>query len=221
MKFLQGCAKWIGFAVMGLILLAVIGALLTGGDDSSPREAAAPRTAGSVSAPADVAVEQPAPAEAAPPSEPEPTATEVPPAAVPTAVPALGEDVLVVDVRWKALTAELLGNTLTSENQFIDSATTMGQFVRVRFEVENRSTESLSLGGVKLVDSQGRTYERATGLTYWIPDAEYCIFETLNPNVPKVCNVIFDVAADAAGLHLQVDGLKLFRNQEALIALGF
>jgi len=149
-------------------------------------------------------------------SEPSPTETPIP---APTSAPQVGEDVRVKDVRWRILGVEDLGIELKSDNQFIDNVTTPGRFIQVRFEFENLTKDMLSFGGVPLRDSQGREYTDNSD-TYWIvPDNERCIFEKINPNIPKTCTTIYEVAADAAGLVFVVTDLEIFENNESEIDL--
>jgi hypothetical protein len=153
-------------------------------------------------------------------STPTPTRT---PTSQPTAQQgAIGQDIFVGDVRWKILSAENRGSILTSDNQFIDDLTTPGKFIRVRLEVENLSNDLLTYGGIELIDSQGRSFVADSDAHAFIPDNEDCsIIENLNPNVPRVCIEIFDVAANSAGLRAQVGDLELTGDAEALIDLGF
>jgi hypothetical protein len=152
------------------------------------------------------------------PAAPAATATPEPP---PTPLPAIGQDVVVDEVRWKILTAEKLGNTLTSDNEFIDDLTTSGTFVRVRFEIENLSKDMLSFAGLDLVDDQERTFTRSSDTIMFIDEGESCLLENLNPNITKTCTHIYEVPADATGVKAQLGDLKIFGGQEALVALGF
>jgi hypothetical protein len=109
----------------------------------------------------------------------------------------------------------------TSANTFVAPLTTTGKFIRVRFEVENRSSGLLTYGGIGLVDGQDREYNRRSGMYSYIPNEEDCGFiVNLNPNVPKVCTEIFEVAADATGLKAKLGDLELFGTAEALVDLG-
>ena len=132
----------------------------------------------------------------------------------------MGEDVRVDEVRWHVLSAEDLGDTLSSSNRFVDSKTTAGRFVRVRFEIENLSNDLLTFTGLDLVDNRGREYVSYSGSFMFLPDGEECYFEKLNPNVPQICTVIYEVAADAAGLKIVVSDLKIFGSDEKEIDLG-
>jgi hypothetical protein len=52
-----------------------------------------------------------------------------------------------------------------------------------------------------------------------IPDNEDCVLEQLNPNVPKVCTVLFEVAADASGWKLKVSNFAFLFPAEGFIEL--
>ena len=137
-------------------------------------------------------------------------------------VPAkMGEDVRVDEVRWRMLSAEDLGDTLSSDNRFVDSKTTSGRFIQIHFEIENLSNDMLTFGGVDLVDNRGREYASYSESFMFLPDEEECSFiENLNPNIPKICTVIYEVAADAAGLKIVASDLKIFGSDEKEIDLG-
>jgi hypothetical protein len=140
----------------------------------------------------------------------------------PTAAPktlAIGDDVFVAEMRWNILAAEDLGDTLKSDNTFIKDLKTSGRFVKIRFEMENRSKDLLSYLGVDLVDSQGRTFKSSSDALQFIPEDEVCILENLNPNIIKTCTVIYEVPGSASGLHAQVTDLKLLGSARELVDL--
>jgi len=132
----------------------------------------------------------------------------------------VGQDVQVGEVRWKILSVTDEGQTLKSDNQFIDDLTTSARFVRVTFEMENLSKDMLSFAGLDLVDDQNREFTRSSDAISFIENGQECILENLNPNVPKVCQDIYEIPANAIGLKARAGDLKLFGNNEALIDLG-
>lgn len=133
----------------------------------------------------------------------------------------VGDDVQVDEVRWKIIDVKDEGQVLKSGNQFIDDKKTSGRFIRVSFEMENLSKEMLTFGGIDLVDSQGREYKESSDTLMFVPEAQLCPFiENLNPNVPKTCQLIFEVPANAERLQAKVGDLKLLGNAEELINLG-
>lgn len=210
----KGCLIVVGV----FILLGIIGAALSGGGNRTTSTASsAAGISGNMqpvtSAPA---AEEQAPAEdqAAPKARPVPEPTAAPEAFT------VGQDVQVDEVRWKILEAADLGQTLESDNQFIDDKSTSGRFVQVRFELENLSKDMLSFTGIDLQDADKRTFKPSTDMIGFIPEEQYCIFENLNPNVAKTCTAIYEVPANASGLQAKVGDLKLFGGAEALINLG-
>lgn len=187
--------------VTGLILTA-----LACGNSTTP---ATPRP---TRPPADApATDAPASTEAAPPTE----------AATVAATYKTGQDVQVGEVRWKITEAKDIGQELKSDNEFIKGKTTKGRFVSLAFEMENLGKEQKSFAGLSLVDGKGRKFEASSDAFMFIEQEKQCIFENLNPNVIKECQVIFEVPADAAGLSANVGDLEMFGGDEALIELGF
>lgn len=79
----------------------------------------------------------------------------------------------------------------------------------------------LTYGGIDLLDNQQRTFKEYSGAYPFIPENENCaIIVNLNPNIAKRCTLIFEVAADSAGLKAYVGDLELFGGSEAYIDLG-
>lgn len=152
-----------------------------------------------------------------------PEATPIPePTPEPTPETAkVGDDVRVADVRWKITTAEDLGQTLKSDNPYTKDKTTPGRFVRIQFEIENLGKDMKTFAGIDLIDSQGRTLKRSSDVFGFIPTEQACVFENLNPNVPKACMVIYEVPADAFGLKADAGDLSMFGGEHMLIDLGF
>lgn len=134
----------------------------------------------------------------------------------------INQDIQVGEVRWKVLEAQDLGNTLKSDNQFIEPLTIAGRFIKVRFEIENQSADTLSFTDVNLLDSQDRKFQNsANAIGFIVQPDKPCLLEQLNPNVPKQCVEIYEVAADSKGLRVQVGDLDFLGSAEGLIELGF
>jgi len=142
------------------------------------------------------------------------------PTDLPAVVFAVGQDVLVGDVRWKVLSAVDEGQQLKSRFESDDPKPTVGKWVRVRFEIENMSKAELDFTGVDLTDEQGRTFQRARGTYSYVPNEEDCSYEQLNANVPKTCQLVFELPGDAVGLKMIVGDLELLDVDEAAIDLG-
>lgn len=148
----------------------------------------------------------------APTDTPVPEPTETP-------LPAVGQDVQVDEVRWKILSVDNLGSKIVSTNQFVKDKTTSGVFIKVRFEVENRSKDMLSFAGLDLVDDKGRKYTRSSDTFPGVDSDEDCFIENLNPNITKTCTQMYEVPKDATGLMADAGDLKVFGSTDALINL--
>jgi hypothetical protein len=135
-------------------------------------------------------------------------------------LPVVGDDVEVGEVRWKVLSAEDLGNTLTATNEFAEDATSSGKFIRVSFEIENLASAEQSLWSVDIEDEQGRVFGTYDEYYLYVPDDETCILESLNPNLAKVCTYVFEVPADAVGLAFRASDLGFLEPRTELINLG-
>jgi hypothetical protein len=166
------------------------------------------------------AVELPAPASAGGDDQaPAPASVGGDQAPAPASV-GVGQDALAGNIRWKVLEAKDLGNKLQSDNEFMEPLETSGRFVQVRVEVENRGTEAAIFTDVNLVDNQGRKFEDNSDASIWFVDnKEHCILEQLNPNLPKVCTMIFELPAGATGLKFQAGDFS-FTDNEVFVDLG-
>src|SRR5690349_7806626 len=111
-----GCLGTIGFAVLIVILVVIAGgASKSTGSTGQTRAVSASQNvtqANNKAANQDQSV-----------------TTSIPEATVaPTPIPSVGQDVTVDEMRWKMITAEDLGKTLKSNNQFIKDKSTSGRF---------------------------------------------------------------------------------------------
>ena len=158
---------------------------------------------------------------AAAPAAAAPTETPAPPTETPPAAYTIGDNVTVGEVRWIILSAVDEGQTVVSDNQFVDDLTTPGKFIRLTFEMENLSKDMITYGGIELVDNQDRTFKSSSDTYSHIADEVRCPFiENLNPNLPKQCQLLFEVPANAEGLHVKVGDLNMFGAEEQVINLG-
>ena len=150
-------------------------------------------------------------------------ATQPPPKSATTAailLAKIGQDVRVEDVRWKITEASDLGNILKSDNQFIKDLKTPGRFIKVKFEIENMGKDMKSFMGMDLVDDTEREFKSSSDAFSFIPDEERSVILTnLNPNVPKVVTMIYEVPADAKNIKAKVTNLS-FISESTLIDLG-
>jgi len=207
--------KWL-WIVLALALFGCVGVGLmsqTGGseDKNGATEQVAAATSG---------------AEKQAPVAKDPAATKVPkptntPKPEPTAtpVPGIGQEVDTGAVLWVVLKAEDLGQTLKSDNQFIDSKKTEGRFISVSYKAENQGDDKRYFEAPELIDAKGRKFNDYDESLFFISDDEQCVFEELNPNVAKTCTVIYEVAADATGLRARVTGALLDKPIEVDLGL--
>ena len=119
----------------------------------------------------------------------------------PVSASSIGKDVRVGDVRWHVLSAEDYGHVLEGNGNRVK---TEGRFIRVRFQLTNKSSDDLSYQGVPLRDTQGRQYDH--GHFEVIPDSEKCSGGILGggyplkPNTPTICMSVYEIPASATGL---------------------
>jgi hypothetical protein len=155
-----------------------------------------------------------APAAQANASASEPTVASTP-------MPAVGQDMRVGDVRWKVLSAENMGDTLKSDDQFTKDLKTKGFFVKVQFEIENLSKDMLSYGGADLIDDKDRTFKNSPDAIVFIPEEERSlVLSNLNPNLAKTITEIYEVPAGATGLRFIAGDLDMLGSEEMMIDLG-
>lgn len=112
------------------------------------------------------------------------------------------------------------GNTLKSDNAYIKPKVTAGKWLRVKFEIENQSTDTLNFTGVDLKDNKGRTFKASTDAIMYMPQETQCIFAQLSANVPKTCEAVYELPTDAAGLQAIIGDLKLFGAKDGTVDLG-
>ncbi len=209
--------KWIGFALLACLVVAVIGALLGGGKKTSDTANTPSTSQGQATQ-----QEQPASEKAVTPSTAQtakPTNTPRPQPS-PTPIPVVGTDVTVGKIKWKVTAASVLGQTLKSDNQFVTDKTTSGTFVRVSYQIENLGTDKVYFEAPKLVDNQKRKFSDYNEALLFIPDKEQCILKELNPNISTLCTVIYEVAADAKQLTAEATSLTLLGGSQVLIDLA-
>jgi hypothetical protein len=133
----------------------------------------------------------------------------------------VGQDVEVGEVRWRIIEVIDEGQTLRSDNQFIDDKTTAGTFLRITFEMENLSNNLLSFTGMSLIDDQDRRFIASSDVLMFLEtDKECIIIENLNPNVPRVCQSIYELPANATGVNAIVTNLRMLGAREAHVSLG-
>lgn len=155
------------------------------------------------------------------PSDSKSASSPVDPNSTPTPQPIVGSFVTVDEIRWRVTVVENLGNTLSTDNQFVDDEVTSGAFIRVGFEVENNSKEMLTYAGLDLYDSEGRAFTNYSGMYSFLDDDEECgPLGNINPGLSRTCVTIFEVPLNAQNLQLEVTDLQMFGGESKRIDLG-
>lgn len=138
----------------------------------------------------------------------------------PSASYKIGQDVQVGEIRWKIIAAKDEGHELKSANEFIKPKSTSGKFIRLTFELENKSKDLKTFAGLDVVDAQDRKYKSSSDGLMFIEQDRQCVFENINPNITKTCQAIYELPKDATGLKANVGDLSLFGSQEEFIDLS-
>lgn len=144
---------------------------------------------------------------------PAPTWTPVP--------PGMNTDLIIDNIRWRAIGLEEIGNQLAAISDYDSDATTSGKFVRVFLEVENRRNEpTRDYEPPDLVDGQSRRFAPYNDRFGYIPLDKSCYAETFNPNLTRQCIEIYEVAADSGALYkIIVNNFESFDPIEAIIEM--
>lgn len=140
----------------------------------------------------------------------------------------IGENVQVGDVRWHVYGAEDLGKVLSAEDGKLK---TRDRFVRVRFHIQNKGSETLRFDvveDVKLRDSLGREHEHylvpRIGPDRYpvevLPDDEECRGYELKPNMSTTCTAIYEVDGKTTGLIFAAGDLGGTESGIEIIDLG-
>lgn len=127
---------------------------------------------------------------------------------------AMFEPVEVNGVRWTIYEAADMGDTLFDGSLVSQN----GTFVAVAYQVENLTSDPLTLVGLELVDSQDELY-RYSSEAIPLLDGDGCETETLEPNTALECTAIYDVFEDAENLHVVVTDLNLLGGEQKSIDL--
>ncbi len=136
----------------------------------------------------------------------------------------INKDIVVGGIKWIVVATKDLGNTLTPRKEFaalVKPKSTPGRFIRVDFNVENRTKEPETFLQRDLYDKQGRKYETLFDLTPYFDEHTIFLLERINPNVPLSFVQVYEVARDASGFIVTVSNLRLIDRKEAAILLGF
>lgn len=218
----RGCLGKIAVGFLALIVISVCVSPFTGGRRSNtPAAGVSTTVTGGV---AQQATQAPEPTRAAEPTAipatAAPTATATP-APTPTPLPAIGQMVSVGRLNWQVTKVTVLGQRIESGNQFVAALVTSGQFIDIRYYVENTGNDPIyGAGDLRIIDDKGRTFQPARVLDIFI-DEPCNTSVSLNPGLSTTCEAIYDMPADAKGLKLEVTGRDgILQDTIALIDLG-
>ncbi len=175
-------------AIGVVVLVAVVGSALGGGDDDAP-------TTADTAAPADaVPGGEETPAAPAAPEEPE----------APAEQPAAGVGTPVRDGKFEfTVTSVAPGVARVGDDLFGEDA--QGQFLLVHLRVTNIGDEAQMFDGSsqKLLDTAGRTHSADTAAAIYVGDSN-SFLNQINPGNSVDGTVVFDIPADAAPASLEL-----------------
>ena len=120
---------------------------------------------------------------------------------------AIGEMVEVGNLGYKVLNVKST-NEIKSDNQFIESAKTNGQFVIIEIEAFNNDTEARMVDSnmFKVKDGQGREFDPTNDvdISMLIESSMDFFLQDINPGLSKTGTLVFELPADATSYTLQV-----------------
>lgn len=97
---------------------------------------------------------------------------------------------------------------LKSDNQFIDSVTTSGQFIIIDIEAFNNDSKTRMIDSsmFKMYDDQNREFEPSSDTdVFMIVDGAMDFFlQDINPGLSKTGQLVFELPADSSSYTLQV-----------------
>lgn len=114
------------------------------------------------------------------------------------------EDVEVGDMCWRVHSFSEIGSTLTNAKG--DTVSSTGRFVQLKFRILNMGSATLELDEAMLLDNKRRAYGHYhvdrplmpdRHPSEFVSDDEECFHFQLEPNSPKYCTMIYEVANDA------------------------
>lgn len=123
----------------------------------------------------------------------------------------IGDKVDFGDSSWVVLSATDLGNTLRSNNMFLEAVETDGRFISVTFSIQNKtSKEERIMDDPVLVDSKGREFRPFDRQALYIPKNKKALtLEALPASMTREFYSIYEVAADAVELKFGARELSL------------
>ncbi|WP_368996377.1 DUF4352 domain-containing protein [Caldifermentibacillus hisashii] len=99
-------------------------------------------------------------------------------------------------------------NELKSDNEYIEPATTDGQFVVIDIEAFNNDKETRMVDSsmFKIKDNQGREFEPTTDTDVMMVLGDFADFflQDINPGISKTGKLVFELPSDANNFSLEV-----------------
>ncbi|MGG3853123.1 DUF4352 domain-containing protein [Caldifermentibacillus hisashii] len=122
-------------------------------------------------------------------------------------VQAIGEKVEVGKLAYTVSNVETT-NELKSDNEYIEPATTDGQFVVIDIEAFNNDKETRMVDSsmFKIKDNQGREFEPTTDTDVMMVLGDFADFflQDINPGISKTGKLVFELPSDANNFSLEV-----------------
>lgn len=119
----------------------------------------------------------------------------------------VGDLVEVGNLSYNVLNVEST-NEIASDNQFIESAKTNGQFIIIEIEAFNNDKETRMVDSnmFKMADDQGREFEPTSDIDVMmaLDGAMDFFLQDINPGLSKTGKLVFELPADATSYSLEV-----------------
>lgn len=124
-----------------------------------------------------------------------------------TKVYQVGEMVETGELAYKVTNVEATSE-LKSNNEFIESATTEGQFVLIDIEAYNNDKDARMVDSsmFKVLDNKGREFDPSSDseVMMVVDEAMDFFLQDINPGLSKTGKLVFELPADAESYSLQV-----------------
>jgi hypothetical protein len=132
----------------------------------------------------------------------------------------IGDAIVFEDSKWKVLSAENLGSTLTSP---LGDKKTEGTFIKVSFSVVNTTkSEDSILETQKILAASGASYQQLDDVNSYLKEGESeMTLEQLPAGLTKNFSAIYEVPKDANGFRFQARSLSGFGTKYTEVQLGF
>lgn len=144
----------------------------------------------------------------------------------------VGDIVKFENMEFKLLSAEIIGDKVTSNNIFVEDKNTDGKFVKVRFNVKNISKKEIEFNYFtdkdhpKVYDSEEREYKYIDNMGNYLSEsyiATNSLFENtkIQPGFDKNFEAIYEVPNNSKDLKIRINSLNSSNKTQKDILLGF